>query len=122
MAFKALKRSLVTAPVLHMPDFELPFVLTTDASAVSVGGILEQDFGAGLQPVAYESKKLSPAEIRYSAYERDVGGSQVAFKRVDNSQHRWPCDAGARSTSVDDRPICGYGRALRRCPCAAARA
>ena len=74
MAFKALKRNLVTAPVLHMPNFELPFVLTMDASAVSVGGILEQDFGAGLQPVAYESKKLTPAEMRYSAYERELLG------------------------------------------------
>ena len=74
IAFKTLKRSLVTAPVLHMPNFELLFVLTTDASAVSMGGILEQDFGAGLQPVAYESKKLSPAEMRYSAYERELLG------------------------------------------------
>ena len=74
MAFKTLKRSLVTAPVLHMPNFDLPFVLTTDASAVSVGGILEQDFGSGLQPVAYESKKLSPTEMRYSAYERELLG------------------------------------------------
>ena len=38
---RATGDSLVTAPVLHMPNFELPFVLTTDASAVSVGGILE---------------------------------------------------------------------------------
>ena len=74
MAFKTLKRSLVTAPVLHMPNFDLPFVLMTDASAVSVGGILEQDFGSGLQPVAYESKKLSPTEMRYSAYERELLG------------------------------------------------
>ena len=74
IAFKTLKRSLVTAPVLHMPNFDLPFVLTTDASAVSVGGILEQDFGSGLQPVAYESKKLSPTEMRYSAYERELLG------------------------------------------------
>ena len=35
---------------------------------------MEQDFGAGLQPVAYESKKLSPAEMRYSAYERELLG------------------------------------------------
>ena len=74
IAFKTLKKSLLTAPVLHMPNFELPFVLTTDASAVSVGGILEQDFGAGLQPVAFESKKLPPAEMRYSAYERELLG------------------------------------------------
>ena len=44
-AFCDLKRSLVVAPVLRMPNFELPFVLTTDASLVSVGAILEQNFG-----------------------------------------------------------------------------
>ena len=73
-AFVDLKRSLVIAPVLHMPDFELPFVVTTDASLVSVGAILEQDFGNGMQPVAFASKKLNPAETRYSAYERELLG------------------------------------------------
>ena len=73
-AFCDLKRSLVIAPVLRMPDFALSFVVTTDASLVSVGAILEQDFGQGLQPVAYESRKLNPAETRYSAYERELLG------------------------------------------------
>ena len=73
-AFCELKRSLVVAPVLRMPDFGRPFVVTTDASLVSVGAILEQDFGQGLQPVAYESRKLNPAETRYSAYERELLG------------------------------------------------
>ena len=73
-AFNSLKQSLVLAPVLRIPDFDLPFVVTTDASLVSVGGILEQDFGQGLQPVAYESRKLNPAETRYSAYERELLG------------------------------------------------
>ena len=73
-AFCELKRSLVVAPVLHMPNFDLPFVVTTDASLVSVGAILEQDFGQGLQPIAYDSKKLNPAETRYSAYERELLG------------------------------------------------
>ena len=73
-AFNDLKMSLVVAPVLRIPDFELPFVVTTDASLVSVGAILEQDFGQGLQPVAYESRKLNPAETRYSAYERELLG------------------------------------------------
>ena len=61
-AFQALKRNLVTAPVLHMPDFERTFVATTDASLVSVGAILEQDFAQGLQPIAFESRKLNPTE------------------------------------------------------------
>ena len=73
-AFNTLKKSLVVAPVLHAPDFDLPFVVTTDASLVSVGAILEQDFSQGLQPIAYKSRKLNPAETRYSAYERELLG------------------------------------------------
>ena len=47
-SFCELKRSLVVAPVLKMPDFDHLFVVTTDASLVSVGAILAQDFGQGL--------------------------------------------------------------------------
>ena len=64
----------MTAPVLKMPDFDRPFVVTTDASLVSVGAILKQDFGQGLQPVAFESRKLNPAETHYLAYERELLG------------------------------------------------
>ena len=73
-AFSQLKKSLVTAPVLKMPDFERFFVVATDANMVLVGAILEQDFGQGLQPVAFESQKLNPAKTRYSAYERELLG------------------------------------------------
>ena len=43
------------APVLKMPDFERPFVVTTNASLVLVGTILEQDVGQGFKRVAFES-------------------------------------------------------------------
>ena len=65
---------MTTAPVLLFPDFTKQFVVTTDASLVAVGGILQQDQGQGLQPLAYASKKLNAAEIRYSAYERELLG------------------------------------------------
>ena len=58
-AFWELERSLITTPVLHMPDFDRPFIVTTDASAISVGAILEQDFGQGLKPIAFEIQKLN---------------------------------------------------------------
>ena len=62
-SFCTLKRSLILAPVLRMPNFELPFVVTTDASLVSVGAILEQDFGNGMQPIAFDSRNVGNGEI-----------------------------------------------------------
>ena len=73
-AFNRLKLALTTAPVLKLPDFGKQFVVTTDASDAAVGAILEQDFGNGLQLVAFASRKLNDAEMRYSAYERELLG------------------------------------------------
>ena len=73
-SFTALKVAIATAPVLRLPDFEKQFVVTTDASDVAVGAILEQNFGYGLQHIAFASRKLNATEIRYSAYEREMLG------------------------------------------------
>ena len=73
-SFLALKISLATAPVLRLPDFDHQFVVTTDASDVAIGAILQQDVGMGLQPIAFASRKLQQAEVRYSAYERELLG------------------------------------------------
>ena len=73
-SFTALKVAIATAPILRLPDFERQFIITTDASDVAIGAILEQDFGSGLQPIAFSSRKLNPTEIRYSAYERELLG------------------------------------------------
>ena len=73
-SFLALKVALSTAPVLKLPDFDYQFVVTTDASDVAVGAILQQDVGMGLQPIAFASRKLQQAEVRYSAYERELLG------------------------------------------------
>jgi hypothetical protein len=39
-AFEELKTKLCTTPVLAYPNFDLPFILTTDSSKVVVAGIL----------------------------------------------------------------------------------
>ena len=65
---------MATAPVLCLPDLEKQFVVTTDASDVAGGAILEQNFGSGMQPIAFASRKLNATEIRYSAYEREMLG------------------------------------------------
>jgi hypothetical protein len=42
-AFQELKTALITAPVLVLPDFRKPFILTCDASTSGVGYILSQN-------------------------------------------------------------------------------
>ena len=73
-SFLVLKAAMATTPVLRLPDFELQFVVMTDAGDVAIGAILEQDFGSGLQPTAFSSWKLNAIEIHYSAYERELLG------------------------------------------------
>ena len=47
-SFECLEAALDSAPVMRLPDFEKQFVVTTDASDVAVGAILEQNLGSGL--------------------------------------------------------------------------
>jgi len=59
-SFEELKQHLMSAPVLLLPDPTKPFTVTTDASDFAIGAVLTHDQGKGQQPVAYESRKLSP--------------------------------------------------------------
>ncbi|ROT65769.1 Retrovirus-related Pol polyprotein [Penaeus vannamei] len=61
-SFLQLKALLANAPVLAFPDFELPFVLTTDASSVGLGATLHQKVNGKLRPIAFASRTLKPAE------------------------------------------------------------
>jgi len=71
-AFCELKRLVSTPPCLIMPSLELPFVVHVDASGFAIGCVLQQDQGAGLQPIAFESRKLQPAERHLAPYDREL--------------------------------------------------
>jgi len=71
-AFSDLKAALVSAPVLVPPDPDKPYTVITDASDFAVGGVLCQDHGNGLQPVAFESCKLNTAQQNYAVHEKEM--------------------------------------------------
>ena len=70
-SFDELKAALCSAPVLLIPNPDLPFTLNVDACDYAVGGTLQQDHGRGLQPVAFRSRKLTPAERNYDVREKE---------------------------------------------------
>ncbi|CAI7932408.1 unnamed protein product [Closterium sp. NIES-54] len=71
-AFSSIKAALTSAPVLTVADPSRPYFIWTDASDVAVGAILCQDHGHGMQPLAFESRKLQPAERNYATHDREL--------------------------------------------------
>lgn len=70
--FHALKHALISAPILSFPDFNLPFVVHSDASAIAVAAVLLQLHAKLFCPVAFCSSKLDQTKQRYSATEREL--------------------------------------------------
>ena len=76
-AFGAAKDALCGAVKLSHPDPADSLSLTTDASLVAVGAVLSNSLGA---PLAFFSKKLTPAEVKYSAFDRELLAVFLAVK------------------------------------------
>jgi hypothetical protein len=71
--FAELKDAVTSAPILQSPNWKKPFRGHIDASQLAVGGTLTQIDDDELEhPVAFYSKKLSPAEANYSANDREL--------------------------------------------------
>jgi len=81
-AFWLLRDEISKQPVLKLPDFDKPFIVGTDASAVGLGGVLMQEYGSQKFPVLYVSRKLKPAETRYSTIERECLALVWTIKRL----------------------------------------
>jgi transposase InsO family protein len=70
-AFTRLKDALCAAPVLLIADPSLEYTVNCDACDYAIGATLQQNHGNGLQPVAYYSRKLTPAEKNYDTREKE---------------------------------------------------
>jgi len=80
-AFKELKHRFTTAPVLGHFDAASPVIIETDASDFAIGAVLSQRDSKGkLHPVAFHSRKFSPAEINYEIHDKELLAIVDAFK------------------------------------------
>ena len=71
--FYQLRDILCGELVLSLPNFELPFILTTDASDNGYGAILEQENEKGERKViAYYSKSYTRAQKKYGTSEQEL--------------------------------------------------
>jgi hypothetical protein len=72
-AFEAFKLTLTTSPLfLQYPDVTCPFILSTDASLVGLGGILRQETASGTKINYYKSRMLTDTEKRYHPFELEA--------------------------------------------------
>jgi hypothetical protein len=71
-SFELLKTALTSTPFLQYPNFEEPFIVTTDASGYAIGAILGQGKLGADKPIAYASRTLNKAEINYPTVEKEL--------------------------------------------------
>ena len=77
-AFQTLKERLISAPMLHRPDFSKRFILHCDASHLGLGAIVSQmDEYKRERPIAFASRALGKHEARW--YTKELEGLAIVF-------------------------------------------
>ncbi|CAI2345915.1 unnamed protein product [Caenorhabditis sp. 36 PRJEB53466] len=83
-AYQTLKKALVEEPILGFPDYDKPFHIFTDASAVAQGAALmqtRQDDEKSYTVIAYTSRTLADTETRWPAIQVELGAIIFALRQ-----------------------------------------
>ena len=93
--------------MLLIADMRGDFSIETDAFNVAIGGILSQDQGNGLQPIAYYSKKLTRAPHNYATHERELLAIVITIRKLHaniDGKCTWVITDHAPLTSLHSQP------------------
>src|SRR5436190_22488410 len=82
-AFDKLKSLFTSAPIIRHFDPSLPIVLHVDSSGFAISGIISQPHEGRLHPIAFWSRKCTPAECNYDTHDREM------LAIVESMKH-WP--------------------------------
>jgi hypothetical protein len=72
-----LKKRLVTAPVLSLPEEGKPYVLYTEAAKEGLGAVLMQE----KKVIAYASRKLKVHEVNYPTHDLELAAIVFTLKK-----------------------------------------
>jgi Reverse transcriptase (RNA-dependent DNA polymerase)/RNase H-like domain found in reverse transcriptase len=71
-AFEFLKQAFLVAPMLAQFDEDRETVVECDASGWALGGALMQYVDGVLRPIAFYSRRMTPAECNYEIYDKEM--------------------------------------------------
>ena len=103
-AFNALKTALTTTPVLGFADYNLPFIVETDACDKGLGAVLSQMQDGKLRVITYASRSLRGAEkndVNYSAMRLET----LALKWAVTEKFRDYLLGGTFTVYTDNNPL-----------------
>jgi RNase H-like domain found in reverse transcriptase len=93
-AFLGLKQALTTHPVLKAPRFDgTPFIVTSDGCKDGFGAVLAQKsietlpngkVASKLHPIAFASKRTSPAEEKYKPFMLEFAALKFAMDKFND--------------------------------------
>jgi hypothetical protein len=76
-----LKKVLIFAPVIQLPDWHLPFEIMCDASDYAVGVVLGQSKDKKHYAISYPRKTLTGPQLKYATTEMELLAMVFAIKK-----------------------------------------
>ena len=80
-AFLMLKEALISTPVMQAPNWELPFLVMSDASDYAVRTILGQRKDNKPNAIYYASRTLGKAQVNYATTKKDFLAVVLALEK-----------------------------------------
>ena len=87
-AFQTIRRALLEAPALALPNPNKPFQLFVDEKQGIGKGVLMQQWGPWKWPVAYLSKRLDPVASGWPPCLRIIAATALLIRDADKLTYR----------------------------------
>ncbi|GBM74464.1 Transposon Ty3-G Gag-Pol polyprotein [Araneus ventricosus] len=109
-SFDKIKKCLADATLSH-PSTDAKLALVTDCSDFAMGGVLNEITPKGPKPLGFFSKKLTPTQAKYSAYDRELLAAYSAIQYF-----RLMLEARPFALYVDHKPLtCAFRQNNDKC-------